>query len=345
MTLTVGELARRTGITVRTLHHYDHIGLLCPSARSDAGYRLYTPQDVERLYRIMALRQLGMSLADIGTALSTPDASLPALITRQIAMLEQNMERDRRLHAQLCGVRDALAKGQPLDPSQWIDTMELITMYEKHFTPEELKELPLYQNPDAAAEWSALVSAVQAAMDRGARPGDPDVDVLVFQWMDKVARDTGNNPDFLMRLHVMNRDDPQAREQTRITPALERFVEQSLIAARLTIFERYLTPDEMVRMREHYGRQMYLWPPLIGQLLRARNAGTPPDDPHVQQLARQWMMLFTAYAGHDPSTHVRIRDAYAKEPDLRSGSSVDEKLFLYVRASLESMAKDGRPQL
>ena len=58
--LTVGEVARRTGMTVRTLHHYDTIGLVSPSARSDAGYRLYHARDIERLHAVQALKQLGL---------------------------------------------------------------------------------------------------------------------------------------------------------------------------------------------------------------------------------------------------------------------------------------------
>ena len=58
----VGELAAVTGVTVRTLHHFDEIGLLHPAERSPVGHRLYTTSDVQRLYRILALRQVGISL-------------------------------------------------------------------------------------------------------------------------------------------------------------------------------------------------------------------------------------------------------------------------------------------
>jgi DNA-binding transcriptional MerR regulator len=64
--LKVGELAARAGLTVRALHHYDSIGLLTPSARSDAGYRLYGRDDVARLHQIQTLRAFGMALANIG---------------------------------------------------------------------------------------------------------------------------------------------------------------------------------------------------------------------------------------------------------------------------------------
>ena len=63
--LLVGQLAAETGLSVRTLHHYDRCGLLRPSARTPSGYRCYRPEDVERLYRIRALQALGLSLAEV----------------------------------------------------------------------------------------------------------------------------------------------------------------------------------------------------------------------------------------------------------------------------------------
>ena len=63
--LKVGELAQRTGLTVRTLHHYDAIGLLRPSLHTEAGYRLYTARDIVRLQQVLSLRQLGFSLDEI----------------------------------------------------------------------------------------------------------------------------------------------------------------------------------------------------------------------------------------------------------------------------------------
>jgi DNA-binding transcriptional MerR regulator len=339
MLLTVGELARRCGLTVRTLHHYDAIGLLAPALRSDAGYRLYDRAGIERLHRIQALRQLGLSLADIGTALSGPQRPLAEVIDRQIAQLDRELQEAARLRERLVHLRTQLANGQSPDLADWLDTLELMTMYEKYFSPEELKTLPLHTNPDVQVEWNALVTAVQSAMDRGATPDDADAQILALRWMDMAQRGTGNNPDFLMRLHAMNENEPAARTQSGITLALQAFVEKSMIAARLAIFARYLDANEMEHMRAGYGKQMYVWPALIADLRRALDEHTPADDPHVQQMARRWMQLFRAYAGDDPATHARIRDAYAKEPDLRSGSSVDDALLGYVREALASLAR------
>lgn len=331
MELTVGELAKRSGLTVRTLHHYDAIGLLVPSLRSAAGYRLYDRANIERLHRIQALRQLGLSLADIGTALSGPQAPLAEVIDRQIAQLDHEIANASRLRSQLGRLRAQLDTGQAPDLADWLETLETMSLYEKYFSPEELKALPLHTDPDVLPQWSALVTAVQSAMDRGATVDDADVHLLALNWMAMLERGTGNNPAFLLRLHAINEQEPQMRELSGISKELERFVEQAVISARLAIFARYLDEHEMQRVRANYGHEMYNWPALIVELRKAMADQRPPDDLHVQALAQRWMTLFRSYAGDDPSTHERIREAYAKEPDLRRGSAVDEALMGYLR--------------
>ena len=91
MLLRVGELARRAGLTVRTLHHYDEIGLLQPSGRSASGYRLYSQADVQRLHAIQTLRHLGLALADIAGLLAdggvNPSASSRSRSVRSTSRL------------------------------------------------------------------------------------------------------------------------------------------------------------------------------------------------------------------------------------------------------------------
>ncbi|MCW2928859.1 MAG: MerR family transcriptional regulator [Thermoleophilia bacterium] len=85
--LTVAQLAERSGVTVRTLHHYDSIGLLTPLARSEAEYRLYGAAQLERLRAILVWRRLGMSLAEIGALLDDPATDRRAVLTRQRALV------------------------------------------------------------------------------------------------------------------------------------------------------------------------------------------------------------------------------------------------------------------
>src|SRR3990167_5070857 len=114
MPLKVGDLARRTGLTVRTLHHYDEIGLLKPSGRSEAGYRLYSQADVQRLHGIQTMRQMGLALSDIGALLAGDGMAPERIIGQQIRSLNQQIAkapklRDR-LTMQLGGLRDLLVQ-------------------------------------------------------------------------------------------------------------------------------------------------------------------------------------------------------------------------------------------
>ena len=94
----VGELADVSGLTVRTLHHYDDIGLLTPD-RTPAGHRVYRREHVERLYRISVLRRFGTSLDDIATALDDPTWTLDGALRTHLATLEDQVLRmERVLH-------------------------------------------------------------------------------------------------------------------------------------------------------------------------------------------------------------------------------------------------------
>lgn len=85
--LTVGAVADEYGITVRTLHHYDAIGLLVPSARTMAGYRLYTGSDLERLSTIIVYRRLGFTLDDVAELLDGEGSVIEHLHRQRAAVI------------------------------------------------------------------------------------------------------------------------------------------------------------------------------------------------------------------------------------------------------------------
>lgn len=106
MAHTVSEVARIAGITVRTLHHYDRVGLLHPSGRSDAGYRLYDDADCARLQQILFYRELGFGLEQIRTAMDAPDFDRDQALRRQRQLLAA---RRAHLTAMIGAVDDAIA--------------------------------------------------------------------------------------------------------------------------------------------------------------------------------------------------------------------------------------------
>jgi DNA-binding transcriptional MerR regulator len=96
-TYTVGALAKLSGISIRTLHHYDAIGLLKPASVGENGYRRYGREELLRLQQILFHRELGMSLTDIAAVLDAPDFDRLAALRRQRESVRARADRDRRL--------------------------------------------------------------------------------------------------------------------------------------------------------------------------------------------------------------------------------------------------------
>ena len=120
---TVGEVAELAGVSVRTLHHYDELGLVVPSSRSDAGYRLYDHADLERLQEVLALRALGLPLADVAAVLDDPTHDRVQVLRAQAKRLRDEQD---RLAGLLGAVEEAIAAHDRGEPQQ--DT----TMFDGH---------------------------------------------------------------------------------------------------------------------------------------------------------------------------------------------------------------------
>ena len=97
MTYSVSEVAGVTGITVRTLHYYDEIGVLHPSGRSRAGYRLYDDDDLDRLHEILLFRELGFGLEDIRRSLADPSLDRREILLRQRDLVNDQANRFRKM--------------------------------------------------------------------------------------------------------------------------------------------------------------------------------------------------------------------------------------------------------
>jgi MerR family transcriptional regulator, thiopeptide resistance regulator len=120
----VGEVARLAHVTVRTLHHYDEIGLLVPSGRSDAGYRRYSEDDLRRLQQILLFRELGFTLEAIQQMMDDPAFDRRKALEEQRAML---IEQQARTEAILRGVDRALAEikgGQTMSADEMFEGFE-----------------------------------------------------------------------------------------------------------------------------------------------------------------------------------------------------------------------------
>jgi DNA-binding transcriptional MerR regulator len=203
--LQVGELARRTGLTVRTLHHYDEIGLLKPSGHTEAGYRLYTAADVERLQQVLSLRSLGFSLEEVRDCLTRPDFAPLPVIRLHLAKLRGQIDLEQKLCERLEALAARLSAAGEVSADEFLRTIEEMTMLEtmakKYFTPEQLQTIQ--QKRDQAGrdalergqeEWAEVIALVRAEMDKGTDVSDPKVQSLARRWQDQVTRSSLGDP-------------------------------------------------------------------------------------------------------------------------------------------------------
>jgi DNA-binding transcriptional MerR regulator len=207
---TVGSLAEASGLTVRTLHHWDEIGLLQPAERSGAGHRRYSPEDVERLYRIVALRGLGLSLDAVSDALDQEGPDLRAAVAAHLARVEEELEHTRGLRRRLRGILDAFDHvGEP-STDQIIDAIEVMTMSEQYYTQEQMDQIEarrLALGEDGMAksqrDWADLIAEVDAERVAGTDPADPRVQALAARWQALINAFTGGDPGLAASLKKM----------------------------------------------------------------------------------------------------------------------------------------------
>jgi len=150
----VGELATATGLTVRTLHYYEEIGLLVASGRTDAGHRVYADGDVERLYRICLLRRLGLPLGEIGRALDDPAWSLRAAMTTQLADLDHRVDAASRLRARVAQLVGSSDSDGPLT-EDLLEVLEEMTMLDA--TVQKRIAILVYSDLEEAYEFLVRV--------------------------------------------------------------------------------------------------------------------------------------------------------------------------------------------
>ena len=197
---SVGELARATGLSVRVLRHWDEIGLVSP-ARTTGGHRCYSSTEVTRLYRALALRQMGLRLDQVAALLADADPSPRATLRAHLEGVEADLAARRALRDRLVEVLDALdasTRGRAtddhdadpeVDVALLMGVIEKMTMFEQHLSLEQRawftqrrEEVGEQAWRDAIEQWPELITAVRAEMDAGTDPADTRVQELMRRW-------------------------------------------------------------------------------------------------------------------------------------------------------------------
>jgi DNA-binding transcriptional MerR regulator len=246
----VGDLAARTGLTVRALHHYDQIGLLSPSGRTGSnhasGHRLYTAADVARLQQILSLKQLGFGLEQIREYLARDDYDPRRVVRLHLERVRGQADELQRLADRLAALADALDRAETVSADEFLFTIREMAMIEKYYTPEQLEALRKRREeggPEmegaiqkAPQMWAELHADVKAAMDAGVEPTDPRAQELAKRWWSLVSAFTGGDEGIYRSLRAMYQNEPtvMGMDTAAINPGME-WVQKAAAAAGINV--------------------------------------------------------------------------------------------------------------
>jgi len=179
-TWRVGEVATATGLTVRALHHYDEIGLVTPSVRTSGGHRLYTGPDLVKLYQVTAMRQLGLSLEQIGDLLAER-VGVREVIDEQLDQVDKQIRTAVRLRKQLVAAREATP-----DVSGFIEIIRLMQDMQGYLTQQQIEamhrrmaDLGVVAEHAIGVEMPRLYAEAQDEMRGGTPYSDPAIRRIV----------------------------------------------------------------------------------------------------------------------------------------------------------------------
>ena len=207
-TLKIGELSRVAGVTVRALHHYDSTGLLVPSERTGGGHRLYSAADVQRLYRLLALRGVGLPLEEIGPLLDREDSPRDT-VRRHLGRVEQQLGALEELRLRLTRLLASFDGGEA-STQRFLDAMEAMTMVEQYYTPEQLQQLEQRRQQlgddriqQVQQEWADLYARLRELREAGVDPAAEEPQALGRRAGELIEMFTGGDPGIRASLQRM----------------------------------------------------------------------------------------------------------------------------------------------
>lgn len=217
--LKAKDFASRAGVTVRTLHHYDRMGLLRPTSYTQVGYRLYSEKSFARLQQIVTLKFIGFSLKEIKTLLGRESFDLKDALQTQRKILK---EKRGQLESAIKAIEKAEAVLSPNDETDWdafAKIVEVINMQEnmdwmkKYYSEEAreaIEERKNLWNPElqeqVTRDWNNLFKDIEDAIAKGEDPAGEKAQSFVARWDELLRGFTGGNPEIQKGLNKLYAD-------------------------------------------------------------------------------------------------------------------------------------------
>ena len=237
--IPIHELARQTGITVRTLRYYDQIGLVEPGGKTEGGHRLYGEDEIKRLQQVQFLKSVGFRLQEIGTILSDAKWDWTRGLKKQMAYIREEQE---KLTAMENAVR-GLMHSETIEGGVNLSTIEQLIQLSGHSAEQKQRyrsqifdetELELWgrlpnvssDDPDSL-EWIALVGQLKRLQAQDIQPTDARVQRILRRMDEKTQETFGDAPEFLDKLWAarLSPDESQRLQLYPLDPPLLAYVE------------------------------------------------------------------------------------------------------------------------
>ncbi|WP_224392426.1 MerR family transcriptional regulator [Pseudonocardia sp. ICBG1293] len=308
--MLIGEVARRSGVSVRMLRHYDAVGLLRPTGRTVGGYREYSPDDVRRLLHVEGLRTLGLSLAQVGEALRDPGFDPSGLVADLVRATEQRLERERELLARLHTV-DATGAGT------WTEVVDVVGLLRALGSPAAGRR---QQAALAAADGPALPAELLARSVLA--ESDPHV-AGALRWALRSALERAGDPDAAAAAALaagLGSDDPAVRRR-----AVDALADAAPVpSATAALLDALADPEPRVRRRAATAAGRAGAGDAVPELVAMVRAGD--DDVEAAEILAALSRADPSVAGRvldaltggldrtDPATRIRVAQALVELP-------------------------------
>lgn len=251
--MTVGELAKKMGTTVRTLQYYDKEGLLSPTAESEGGRRLYTHKDMIKLHQILSLKSLGFSLDDIKNkliSLDTPE-EVAAVLHEQLLTVQQKIKQLKEAEAEIEALKNEVLQMQAVDFKKYADIIVNLQMNNeyywliKHFDDTTLEHIRNRFDKDSGMEFmqrfNQLNDKILVLKENHIAPDDEQAQILAKEFWEMVMEFTNGDMSLLPKLMKFDNlidDNKEWLEKQKLVneylqPALEIYFQN----AGINVFE------------------------------------------------------------------------------------------------------------
>jgi DNA-binding transcriptional MerR regulator len=230
----IGELAKKTGLTVRMLHHYDRIGLFSPSGYTASGHRLYTLDDLKRLQQIVSLKQLGFRLKEIKSMMQNSDYDPAEMLRLQIDRLDGQIRALTRLKDQLQQLHDLYQKGIMGTVDQFMTVMRMMIMAQSpHFPAEQIEKLRKQyvehgnkSHNDAAVR--TLLDELRGLYLLGKSSDDRDVLAVARRWKREMEAIALTDPQLVQAAEQYYQEKPEDGQMFGLDKELYLFLRKAL---------------------------------------------------------------------------------------------------------------------